>query len=138
VLSKGKAPVPVPDVTHQSYKDAASAFAAVHLNATRGQDVFSNDVPAGKVVKTSPPAGTSAPYGSTVQVFISHGPIMVRVPNLLNLSFADASARLGNVGLQFSVHGSVRQGEVVASQTPDPHSRVPLETTTVELTFGPQ
>jgi serine/threonine-protein kinase len=138
VLSKGKPPVSVPDVTNQSYKDATAALEAQHLKVTRGTDVFSNDVPAGKVAKTSPPVGTQVPYGSTVQVFVSHGPIMVRVPNLLNLSFSDASARLGNVGLQFSVHGSVRQGEVVVSQTPDPHSRVPLETTTVELTFGPQ
>jgi eukaryotic-like serine/threonine-protein kinase len=138
VLSKGRAPVPVPEVTGQSYKNAVSAFAAVHLKVDRGQDVFSNDVPAGKIVSTSPTANTPAPYGSTVHVFVSHGPILATVPNLLNLTFEDASARLAAVGLSFSVRGSVHGGEVVVEQTPEAKSRVPLETTTVELRFGPQ
>jgi serine/threonine-protein kinase len=137
VLSKGRAPVTVPDVKGQSYKDAVAALAAQHLKAKRGQDVFSNDVPAGQVVSTSPPSGEQAPYGSTVQVFVSHGPILATVPNVFNLTFADASSRLGQAGFSFSVNGPVHNGEVVVNQTPAAHSRVPLETTTVELTFGP-
>ena len=61
---------------------------------------------------------------------------MVTVPDLFGLSFGAASARLADVGLQFSVNGAVRGGDVVISQTPSANSRVPLETTTVELTFG--
>ena len=136
VISKGRAPVTVPDVENASYKDAVAALAAAHLKAKRGQDVFSNDVPAGKVVSTSPAVGNEAPYGSTVQVFVSHGPILATVPNVINLTFSDASSRLGKAGFQFSVNGSVRNGEVVISQTPDANARVPLETTTIELTFG--
>lgn len=137
VLSKGRAPVPVPDVTNKTYKDAVAALKAVHLKAKRGQDVFSNTVPLGQVVSTIPALGLPAPYGSTVQVFVSHGPILVTVPNVKNLTFADASARLAAKGLTFSVQGSVRGGEVVIDQTPAPNARVPLETTTIELTFGP-
>jgi serine/threonine-protein kinase len=138
VISKGRAPVTVPDVTKQSSADAVASLAASHLKAKRGRDVFSNDVPAGQVVSTSPPVGEQAPYNSTVQIFVSHGPIMARVPNVLNLSFADASARLGAKGFQFSVNGPVRGGDVVVRQSPDRNSNVPLETTTIELTFGPQ
>jgi eukaryotic-like serine/threonine-protein kinase len=137
VLSKGRAPIPVPDVTNKTYKDAVAAIAAVHLKAKRGQDVFSNDVPKGEVVSTLPALNQPAPYGSTVQVFVSHGPILVKVPNVINASFSDASSRLAAVGLTFSVNGSVRGGEVVVSQTPAPNASAPLETTTVELTFGP-
>ena len=137
VLSKGRAPIQVPDVTNKSYKQAVAAIEAVHLKAKRGQDVFSNDVPKGEVVSTLPALNQPAPYGSTVQVFVSHGPILVKVPNVINLTFSDASARLAAKGLTFSVNGSVRGGEVVVSQNPAPDASVPLETTTVQLTFGP-
>ena len=35
-----------------------------------------------------------------------------------------------------SIDGSVRSGEVVVDQNPPAGERVPLETTTVKLTFG--
>jgi beta-lactam-binding protein with PASTA domain len=137
VLSKGRAPVPVPDVSGRSFQQAKAALAAVHLKAHRGSDVFSNDVPAGKVASTSPGNGADAPYNSTVQVFVSHGPILATLPNVTNLTFAQASDRLQQAGFPFTVNGSVRGGEVVVDQTPEGNQKVPLETTTVELTFGP-
>jgi beta-lactam-binding protein with PASTA domain len=79
----------------------------------------------------------NAPYGSTVQVVISHGPVMATLPNVINLDFTEASARLAAKGFSFSVNGPVHNGEVVVDQTPPGNTVVPLETTTVELTFGP-
>ena len=49
----------------------------------------------------------------------------------------DAVARLQAKGFSFSVSGVVHGGEVVVGQTPAANTSVPLETTTVELTFGP-
>jgi beta-lactam-binding protein with PASTA domain len=69
---------------------------------------------------------------------VSHGPIMVVVPDVTNLTFAQASDRLAAKGLSFSVNGPVHGGEVVVDQTPPGRSRVQLEGTTVVLTFGPQ
>ena len=136
VLSNGRQPIQVPDLSGKSYTDAANALVALHLKPVHGLDTFSNTIPKNKVVKTLPAAGQPAPYGSTVRIALSRGPIMVTVPNVEGLSFGEASARLGAAGLQFSVNGHVRGGDVVVSQTPDPLARVPLETTTVELTFG--
>ena len=136
VLSRGHAPVLIPDLSGQTLASATTALTGLHLKPIHGLDTFSNTVPAGRVVKTLPGAGQDAPYGSQVRITLSRGPIMATVPNVEGLSFGAASARLADAGFQFSVTGSVRGGEVVVTQNPAPHKRVPLETTTVELTFG--
>jgi beta-lactam-binding protein with PASTA domain/tRNA A-37 threonylcarbamoyl transferase component Bud32 len=138
VLSKGRAPIDIPDVSGMTFANAVTALHDVHLRSKRGADTFSNTVPQGQVVQTLPASGQPAPYGSVVEIIVSHGPIMVVVPDVRNLTFSQASDRLAAKGIQFSVKGTVRAGEVVIDQTPKPRSRVPLEGTTVELTFGPQ
>ena len=56
VLSKGLAPVTVPDVSKRRYADRRRRRCrAVHLSAKQGSDVFSNDVPKGQVISTPPP-----------------------------------------------------------------------------------
>jgi eukaryotic-like serine/threonine-protein kinase len=137
VISKGRAPVAVADVTGQTFKQAKAALEGQHFKVVRGTDAFSNDVPAGKVASTAPNKDVAAPYGSTVQIVMSHGPIMATLPNVINQPFSLASDRLTQAGFQFSVHGTVHGDEVVVDQTPEGNQRVPLETTTVELTFGP-
>ena len=52
------------------------------------------------------------------------------------LSLAEAQGRLDAAHLEFTIDGSVRSGEVVVDQNPPAGERVPLETTTVKLTFG--
>ncbi|MDQ1510936.1 MAG: eukaryotic-like serine/threonine-protein kinase [Actinomycetota bacterium] len=138
VLSKGHAPIGVPDLAGKSFKDASDALRALGLKPVRGKDLYSNTVPATIVVKTLPAFGLDAPYGSVVKIQLSHGPIMATVPSLLNLTLAEAQGRLDKAHLEFRVNGSVRGGEVVVKQSPDAGARVPLETTTVELTFGKQ
>lgn len=136
VLSKGHAPIQVPDLSGKNFGQAANALRALHLNPRHGLDAFSNTVAAGMVLKTNPAEGQDAAYGSVVKISISRGPIMVTVPDVLGMSFSEASAQLGNAGLPFSINGKAHGGDVVIDQTPGPHVRVPLETTTVDLTFG--
>jgi len=135
VLSDGHAPVNVPNVIGMSYSDAVNALTAANLKSQRLSDVFSNDVPRGKVASTSPSVGQPAPYQSTVTIRVSRGPIMVTVPDVVGLSVDDANSKLGDVGLQWDSNGKVRPGDVVVAQDPEPDKRVPLETTTVQLTF---
>jgi serine/threonine-protein kinase len=136
VLSKGHAPVAVPDLGGKTFKQASDALKALGLKPVRGRDVFSNDVPARKVVRTVPAAGQDAPFRSDVTITLSRGPIMTTVPALLGLSLAEAQGRLDAAHLQFTIDGSVGRGEVVVDQTPPAGDRVPLETTTVKLHFG--
>jgi serine/threonine-protein kinase len=138
VLSKGFAPVVVPDVSSQTYDAAAAALAAQHLKAKRGNDVSSNVVSRGLVISTVPPAHQSVAYNSVVELVFSSGPILVRVPDLTDLTLAEAQLVINDThGLGISINGSEHGNDVVVDQTPRPNSMVPLETTTVTLTFGP-
>jgi serine/threonine-protein kinase len=139
VLSKGHAPVEIPELKGATFKDASDQLRALGFKPERAKlDVFSNDVPAKMVVKTNPGAGQDAAFGSVVKITISRGPILATVPQLLGLTLSEAQGRLDDAHLEFSINGPVRGGDVVVAQTPDPGARVPLETTTVELTFGKQ
>jgi serine/threonine-protein kinase len=136
VLSNGHAPVEVPDVANMTFQQAKQALAAVDLEAVRGPDVFSDEVRRGRVVETSPAIGEPAPYESQVTVRISHGPIMVRVPNVLGLTPGDADEQLSEIGLQWDADGRIPPNAIVIAQDPEPGENVPLNSTTVELTFN--
>jgi eukaryotic-like serine/threonine-protein kinase len=119
VLSSGHAPVHVPDVSKQSLADATTELAAVHLSAQRAPaDQFSPTVPIGGVISTTPPSGTLVPYGSTVVVVISKGPDLVKVPNVFNFTFDQASIKLEALGFQISTVGSFRLSDRVHQQSP--------------------
>ena len=136
VVSKGHAPVEVPELQGATFKAASDQLRAAGFKVQRTLDVFNNDVPAKMVVKTAPAAGQDAPFGSVVKVTLSRGPILATVPPLLGLTLSEAQGRLDDAHLEFEINGPVRGGEVVVDQTPDAGARVPLETTTVQLTFG--
>jgi serine/threonine-protein kinase len=136
VLSQGHPPVIVPDVAGMTYKRAEQALAAVDLTAVRGQDVHSDEVPRGRVVSTTPEIGQSAPYESNVTVRVSSGPIMVRVPNVLGLTPGEADTVLSAKGLQWDAQGRIPPNAIVIDQSPSPGENVPLNSTTVELTFN--
>ena len=115
---------------------ARSALNAVQLKpAIVG--TYTDSVPKGQVISTVPSAGKSAAYGSKVEGFLSHGPILVQVPDLTGLTIAEAQAAIQQTGgLGISISGSEHPGEVVVDQDPKPLAMVPLETTTVTLFFG--
>ena len=98
--------------------------------------MFSNDVAKGLVVSTIPPAGQPAAYQSTVQVIVSHGPIMVDIPNLFGLTSDEVATKLRALGVSWDYQGPHPPGSVVATQDPAAGSTVPLETTKVLLTFA--
>jgi len=135
-VSRGHAPVAVPDITNMSYPEAVQALADAGFKPERGRDLYSNDVARNKVVSTEPAIGTEAPYQSTVTIRLSHGPVMVKVPNLLGLRVSEADTVLTAKGLAWEAAGHVPPNAIVIAQDPRPGSSVPLETTTVTLTFN--
>jgi beta-lactam-binding protein with PASTA domain len=138
VVSKGFAPVIVPDVSGQPYNAAAAALAAQHLRPQRANDAFSADVQRGLVISTVPVAHQSVPYNSVVQIVVSRGPVLVKVPDLTSLTLTQAQVVIDDThGLGIAINGSEHGNDVVIGQTPSPGAMVPLATTTVTLTFGP-
>ena len=127
-VSTGKAQVQIPDVSGQDPVTAANTLGAKDLTT---QQVYqpSDTVDAGKVIGTNPPAGTSVPKASTVQLIISSGKEQVTVPNLYGRTQSEATADLQGVGLTATVTSvscsdSGSAGKVIA-QSPSAGSKVP-------------
>ncbi|HEY4410393.1 MAG TPA: PASTA domain-containing protein, partial [Acidimicrobiia bacterium] len=97
-VSLGKAQVTIPDVSGQDPATAGNTLGAKGLSISDSLSQASDSVDAGKVIGTNPPAGTSVPKNSKVQLIISTGPEQIRVPNVVGLSKADATTELQNAG----------------------------------------
>jgi serine/threonine-protein kinase len=126
VLSKGHAPVRVPDVSGMSFDDASKTLTDAKFKVTRGPDAFSSSIDKGNVISTDPPAGNDGAYGGTVTVTVSKGPDLVLVPNLANLSPQRASDVLSAQGLHLVIDGNYPENpdQLVSGQKPKPKSKV--------------
>ncbi|WP_291279902.1 PASTA domain-containing protein [Galactobacter sp.] len=74
VLSKGPAPIDVPDLKNLDADAAQALLSAAGLGSVQGEDVFSDDVEAGRVAEQSPEAGSSDDKGATITWHLSKGP----------------------------------------------------------------
>jgi serine/threonine-protein kinase len=98
-VSSGPAPRTVPaELGDGSYEAAAAAIQAVQL-VPKKVEVFDDTAPAGKVVGTSPAAGASVPRDGTVEVRVSKGPDLVKVPAVKGLTLQQAISALEGAGL---------------------------------------
>ena len=96
-VSKGAEMAPVPYVVDKTKADAISALQKAGFTVTP-KDQSSASVPKGTVVDQNPPGGGNAPKGSGVIIFVSSGPEMVPVPDVVTMTEADAKAKLISVG----------------------------------------
>jgi beta-lactam-binding protein with PASTA domain/tRNA A-37 threonylcarbamoyl transferase component Bud32 len=96
-VSSGPAPRVVPDLAGKSFAAASAALSDIGLEATRGED-YSDTVPAGQVIGTTPAPGASVDRGATVTVVVSQG--QPTVPDLKGLTVSGATARLQAAGLK--------------------------------------
>ncbi len=116
VVSSGAAPVPVPDVAGADQVTATQTLADAGLRVTKTTRA-SDTVPAGSVITTNPAPGTPVRPGDTVQIVVSTGPGMVRVPNVVGQTEAEARTALDDAGFEVSVvrepSGADNQGRVI-------------------------
>jgi eukaryotic-like serine/threonine-protein kinase len=86
----------------------------------------SDSVREGRAIRTVPAAGEEVERGERVQLFVSSGPELVAVPDVVGLSRASAEAALGDAGLDVVVEEEASEepeGDVI-SQTPTAGSEV--------------
>jgi serine/threonine protein kinase len=102
VISSGRGEAPVPAVVGQSESDAVDAIRAAGFK-TRINEAFSDSVPKGEVISTSPEGGRSLTKGRTVTLTVSQGSQGITVPKLVGLQRADAEAQLQKLGLTADV-----------------------------------
>jgi eukaryotic-like serine/threonine-protein kinase len=98
IVSKGPQPRPAPNVANLTLAEAQAALAGVQLVAAEGEQVFSTDVEAGRVVTQDPPPDTAVERGGTVTVQISKGPDLLPFPDLTGQPFAQAQQTLSDSG----------------------------------------
>ncbi|WP_296118157.1 Stk1 family PASTA domain-containing Ser/Thr kinase [uncultured Eubacterium sp.] len=107
--------VDVPDVTGKTSDSAMSALEAKNLTVSREFE-FSNDVPAGQVVRQDPKAGTTVKEGTKVTIYVSQGSESVKVPNVKGMSESDAKKALSDFTVTTSTEysDSVAAGNVIS------------------------
>jgi serine/threonine-protein kinase len=131
VLSKGQAPVAIPDVTTEKVQDAEQALQAKNFQYKLKYKTSTTQDP-GIVVSQDPPGGTLKPSGTTVTLTVTQAPEKVEVPNVKGLTEQQARDQLqakgfSNVTSTQQPSGDVPQGTVI-SQTPDPFSEQTKDT----------
>ena len=120
-VSSGKAQVQVPDLTGMTEEAAATALTNAKLVLGTITPVNSASVPSGSVVSSSPATGQSLTAGSTVNLNVSNGQVLV--PNVVNLDVTTAQQRLGAPDVKLTVtidsptNCSAGVGSTVVSQS---------------------
>ncbi|CCH73090.1 Serine/threonine-protein kinase PK-1 (fragment) [Nostocoides australiense Ben110] len=140
-ISKGKERYEVPVVAGITYKTALARLAARNLEGevTRA---YSDTVEKGRVVSSTPVAGTELKRGDKVTIVVSDGPQPIDVPTYRGMTLEEAQAAATAVGLTV-VEGEqvystdVEQGRIVA-QTPAEGQVVRGATITVQVSKGPE
>lgn len=114
VVSKGPRLLDVPDVTGLKAAKAQAQLKAAGFGVVL-VDVYSDKVPVGKVVSTTPAGGVTAEEGSQVQVGVSIGPEFKKLtmPDVRNMSVKEARAKLEGMGLKVKVRQSCPGSTVV-------------------------
>ena len=77
-------------------------------------------MPSGIVIRTDPTALSQVLVGSRVDLFVSNGPQLVTVPNVVGQQKPDAQAKLQDAGLRVTVHeaDSTKPKGQVIDETP--------------------
>ncbi|WP_429885708.1 DUF7453 family protein [Geoalkalibacter halelectricus] len=87
VISRGPAPITVPDLIGTEQDEAENQILEAGLEVGLISNVFSDMVPQGMIVAQQPAAGTSVEEGTPVDLVVSAGsaPLLIQVPALIGL-----------------------------------------------------
>jgi len=135
-VSKGQAPVAVPNVVGQQQDQAAATLQSKGFKVDTKTDATSSS-PAGQVISQNPSGGTAAP-GATITITVSGG--AVSVPSVVGDSQATATQILTNAGFQVSVQNGSGPANVangtVFSQNPQNGTATKGSTVTIFVQTG--
>ena len=134
VVSKGKEPATIPDVTGLSEDDAKKALEDAGLKKGKVSKGYSDSVAKGNVISSSPIAGASGYYkGDSVDLTVSKGPENVTIPDVTGKSQDEATKTLEEAGLKVKVNkrlggpfGTVRSTDPAPGSSVKPDSKVTI------------
>jgi serine/threonine-protein kinase len=120
-VSSGPGNVAVPGVIGEPLKNADNLIKRAGLKVGNVHHQNSTTIPSGDVVNTSPNAGASVPVGTSVEIFLSSGKPLVKVPDVTGQSQSSAKSTLGAAGFQVNTTkqtSSTATAGTVISQNP--------------------
>lgn len=142
-ISRGPETVPVPQLSGYRLDKARALLKRQGLEPGMVTREFSDEVPRGSVISTSPDPGTERRAGSAVALVVSKGS-PVEVSDVTGASLADAQAELEQAGLKVEVatetvtSDEFEQGQV-AVQSPEGGSEAEQgDTVTLTVSKGPE
>src|SRR4051794_3064524 len=116
ILSRGRAPLTVPDLTNKNINDVRAQLQGLGLTAV--EQYKDSDAPADTVIGQSPKAGTGVEQDAEIKLDVSKGPPQVTVPDLTNQPCPQAQQALQNMSLKVRV--DFNANGIVHSQQPGP------------------
>ena len=122
IVSKGPAPVALPDLEGDDPKAARRELESLGFTVTRVED-WSDTIESGDVIETRPGRGEKAEYGSAIELVVSKGPELVAVPNVFGQDFDSACAEIEQAGFTCDTENYTR-GATVQNQDPQPREKL--------------
>lgn len=98
LLGAGK--ISVPSLAGMTQKEAAATLQGLGLKSVVGEEIFSEDIPVGNVISSSPGGGGKVGKSGTVKLNISKGKERIIIPSLVGLTPDVAIQKLADLGLK--------------------------------------
>ncbi len=141
-VSKGPERYDVPRLVGTTRHHAVQALKRAHLAPGTTTRRYSAKVAAGRVIASSPSAGTASRKGTKVDLVVSKGRQPVDVPDVAGHSRHDAKTTLTGLGLTVKFgperhDRNVAKGDVI-SQSPGPGTAHKGDTVTLVVSKGPR
>ncbi|MDQ1742201.1 MAG: eukaryotic-like serine/threonine-protein kinase [Pseudonocardiales bacterium] len=143
VISRGAERFVVPQVAGRDYAAAQQAFAGMPVRLVRRNTADgTGKIAPGQVIRTDPGPTAKVKRDATVTVYVSTGPPIVAVPDVVNRSQDDANSALTGAGFKVDVRqdysDTVPAGTVI-SQDPAARSSVAkFSTVNLVVSQGPK
>lgn len=103
IISKGPAPIKVPNVINTSEQSATQKLQAKGFQQIIIKREFSSKIKKGFVISMTPAAASKQFADITVELVISDGPPPVKVPNITGMTLKRAIETLEQAGLKYKI-----------------------------------
>jgi beta-lactam-binding protein with PASTA domain len=124
VLSKGRAPITVPNLVGMNINDAKTKLRELGLQLLERQK--DSDQPADQVLAQTPKPGTGVEKNAEITLDVSLGPPQVVMPAVMQQPCQQAKATLEGMGLGVDI-GGLNPNGTVFQQNPAPNTPVPAQ-----------
>ncbi|MBO8158512.1 Stk1 family PASTA domain-containing Ser/Thr kinase [Thermosyntropha sp.] len=120
--------VEVPNIVGMDSKDAKEKLDELGLKMVVLSEDVNSDLEPGKVVSQNPPSGMKVKKGREIEVVLSKGTAVAKVPILVGVSLADAKIKLANANLKLGKveeeYDTKYSEGIIISQSPKSGTRI--------------